>query len=183
MTRALVWRLTKSTHLGREISDAESVELSVRLSAAGVPIARKVPSRLPIGRKTSRSLVRMKSGCSGKAKSSSPSSSRATERPVLIAQMAPPALQFPNQLHAVAIEDRIAGVRDEGAVEIGADELNFGGHAEPECRNGFRLRNGADHDYDQEDEKEKEQEVRISMKSASRTRHGNGSRRPHQPSS
>jgi hypothetical protein len=34
-------------------------------------------------------------------------------------------------------------VQDESAIEIGADELNFGGHAEPECRNGFRLRNGA----------------------------------------
>ena len=35
-----------------------------------------------------------------------------------------------DQLHAVAIENRIARMGDKRAVEIGADELDFSGHRE-----------------------------------------------------
>ena len=37
-------------------------------------------------------------------------------------------LQRPNHFQATRIEHRIAGVRDEGAVKIGAEETNGGGH-------------------------------------------------------
>src|SRR4029450_13116441 len=47
------------------------------------------------GRKTSRSLVRMKSGRMGNSKSSRPDSSSSTERPVFIVQSAPPRCNCP----------------------------------------------------------------------------------------
>ena len=43
MTRALVWRLTKSTTSART-DEAESIKLGVRLRATGVPIAERFPA-------------------------------------------------------------------------------------------------------------------------------------------
>src|SRR5262249_32386675 len=52
------------------------------------------------GRKTSRSVVRMKFGRIGSANSARPFSSRSTERPVLIAQIAPASCNSPiNSIH------------------------------------------------------------------------------------
>ena len=52
-------------------------------------------------------------------------------------------LQLADQLHAVAIKDRVTRVRDERAIEIGAEESDLWRHAEGELRNGFRLRNAS----------------------------------------
>ena len=66
------------------------------------------------------------------------------------------ALQFADRdlPYSCAVENRIARVGDQRAIEISADKLNFGGHSAPECKNGFRLRNGAIPDYAQEHEHE-----------------------------
>ena len=73
------------------------------------------------------------------------------------------ALKFGDQFHAIAIEDRIARMRNERAVEIGADKSNFRGHAEPESRNGFSAAQWIDSRYDLEREKNMKSAYELAM--------------------
>src|SRR5438132_6370086 len=101
------------------------------------------------GRKTSRSVVKIKSGRTGNSKSVRPDSSRSTERPVLIEKRTPPlcksrinSMQRPSRAGSLTRETRVPSksiLRSRMFIVAGP---TFGGQLQHKCRELILSANG-----------------------------------------
>ncbi len=129
-------------HLG-ENGGGGMIKLGMGLSATGVPIAIRFPAVL--GRAKDVAFAREDEiGQDGEGEIFQAFLEQADGAAGIDGPDGAAALQLADEFHALAVEDGIVGVGDEGAVEIGANESDFRGHdGVGTLGMVFQLRNGA----------------------------------------